>query len=1301
MTTAATEGIPIDLPIEEGDTEAIADPAPELRVVVRMWHLVVVFATVAAAAVLTSDPGVWIADARLEFSTDPSGFLSGHGHLWDPTRGMGNPTTWYSPVLATFQAILQQLGAQPWLIERMVHAALLTLAATGVAALLRVTTPRVGALHLVAGLLYAFNPYTSQYLVPSGLFLSYAIAPLLLACFLHGIREREDDWRMAAGFALCVFAHGALNSAALLYALAPIPIAAAFVVFAERSIQLRLVLAWLLRAAILSALVASGALFVLWFQRGDIGLNLATTEQQSVVSSRSSWGETWRGLGLWLTYFGDSSGQLRPQSAAYFQNPLVVIATYAAPLAAGVTLTLSRWRPRWFFAALVAVGTIVMVGVWPPSAPSPFGRALNWGFEHFVILRGLRTSYKAGSVAWLGIATLAAYGVLRMIRTRAGGRFGRIGPAIAGWSLAALLAVAAFPFWTGNVYSSDDGFDEIPAYWTDAIDWLNSQPEDGRVMVLPGVIRTRYRWGYVNDNLFHGLLDKSLVMHQSVPPPGTPLTADVVLNLDRYLAAPDYREGTVGPILRRLGVRWVVFQNDTEWERIGLPRPEHFGALRADPDLALAESFGDAGENTAVEGDSAAALLGENALHPVEIYEVDGARDTLRVSADQPVVVAGAGDAWAQLAQHGQLDRGPVIYTGTATPDELAAALADGSPVVITDGSRRRFLQVAGGIISYSHTLALDEDTPRAARSPFEETDSTSYAVYADAVAIEASITGSGATPFDAAQRPALAFDRVGHTAWEVSGPDAQGAVLSARLREATAVDGLIVHTRAQDNDRWIRRIDVELVTGAGEVVAATVEGARSNRGLLVVDVRADDVVELRLRLDDLDGTGRGAVGIAEVEITSGGEPLDLREFIQTPLDLERAASDPGLAARLTAADISYSFLRRTGTGARSEETEIRRRFWAPADALLNATGSVQLTASTPDVTVDRLLAAPVGAFGSDRAPGAVDGWGVYAVDGDPTTSWLGPPAAGATLTARPPARTIESVEFVVTLAEDVAGSPQEFSFIEAGTITATGSDEPIVVRLEAGPRACDLRADGLRACTASISTPLPADVYETITLEITAITPVPSAFGTRPVAVSEVVFDGEPVEPDDLVADIDGCFDAFSIDGAPGSVRMRATRAALLDRRVVAFESCAPIELERGDHDFVSAPSWSGAVSELLLSAPGDDPGDSPGDEPPAAVVVIERSPTRIVLDVTAPAGALLIGPGAHHNGWRATVDGVPLGKAVPRDSLSAWQVPRLETTRVELLFRPQRAYELALALSAAGVAICLTLLVRGRRSS
>ena len=71
-----------------------------------------------------------------------------------------------------------------------------------------------------------------------------------------------------------------------------------------------------------------------------------------------------------------------------------------------------------------------------------------------------------------------------------------------------------------------------------------------------------------------------------------------------------------------------------------------------------------------------------------------------------PVLVSGDGEALVSLAASGELTGDTAFrFTGSATDDELAQALATGAPVVITDTNRRRATQVTSNHNLTSYTL--------------------------------------------------------------------------------------------------------------------------------------------------------------------------------------------------------------------------------------------------------------------------------------------------------------------------------------------------------------------------------------------------------------------------------------------------------------------------------------------------------------------------------------------------------------------------------------------------------------------
>ena len=176
------------------------------------------------------------------------------------------------------------------------------------------------------------------------------------------------------------------------------------------------------------------------------------------------------------------------------------------------------------------------------------------------------------------------------------------------------VLVASYPFWTGGLYSDDTGFKSLPHYWERTFDYLGEQEQPGRVLMLPSADDARYRWGSVQENLFDAFSPLTPVVSRPLPQVHPPESADLVTALNEYVNSPGYVKGTLGPILARLGVRWVLLQNDLDWQSLQFPRPSTYDALRDDPGLRLAATFGRPGENTFASDDVSAGGLGESSL---------------------------------------------------------------------------------------------------------------------------------------------------------------------------------------------------------------------------------------------------------------------------------------------------------------------------------------------------------------------------------------------------------------------------------------------------------------------------------------------------------------------------------------------------------------------------------------------------------------------------------------------------------------------------------------------------------------
>jgi arabinofuranan 3-O-arabinosyltransferase len=1209
--------------------------------------------------------------------------------IWDASRGLGRVREDLWVGINGPLALVRLLGLDTAAAEKVWHGALLALAGLGVVAVVRLYRPRLGAEHLVAGLSAAFGTYSLSFLTPfSDIYLQFALAPWLVVVFVRGVTATRP-WRWAAAFALLIFAPGNVDIPGLVYAVLPLVPLSAYLVLVERRVRLGHLLGWVVRAGSLTLLVSSAVLAKLYLASGVFGQRLNDTEAVEVSFRASSWSETVRGLGNWLSYFRGDGVLVKPQSSVYFTSAVVVLCTFVPAIVAFATVWLSRWRPRLLFALMALTSLVVMVGAYPLSNPSPAGSAILRSFNQLASLSAFRNTYKAGPGLVIGVSVLFGYGVAaaaRRLRHRSPA-WGRVPVVLA----AVVLVVNAVPFWTGGIYNENQRYREVPDYWDAALTWLDAQPVEGRVLVLPSSSRTRYRWGWVGDDIFDSLLARPHAIATGVPL-STPQAANLLEAISNATSDPGYEPGTLAPVLARLGIRYVVLRNDLDWQDMGRPRPSAYSGLRTDPDLVPAASFGSPGENTAASEDRSPAADADRALPPVEVLEVEDPDhgDGVRVAgARPPLVVSGDGAAWLGLTSRGLLDTdAPVTYSGALDPAGVQAGLERGAPLLVTDTNRRRLRVLLGYEPDYSHTLAEGQDLDRITQSLFTRPGSQSVAWFADATEIYATGSSRGADGSTPWNRPANAFDGDPATAWVLNRNEAQGRSLVVQLRRPADV------SRAT--------VDIGEVTGDGEGVTgavlrfsdgtevpldlrrATEAGPPGVRRVSVAfPVRRTAFVELRVT-----AVNRDAPTVAVSDVVLDG--VDLAEHVQLPEDAFIAALGRGpLATALGRAPTAYLFDRAVGSGPVAEEAAIRRRFRTIGDRPYDVTGELRVGDGTSDAAIAALLGRSTWAEGSSRLDGAPGAWAGLATDGDPSTGWVASAGGEPTLTVRLPRQVVRKVGVV---------SSVQPGFVAPTRARITAGDQSVTVDLPES-RPCLGVGDAGTACRATtVDVPAVDTDLVTVTLLGTSSTVV----GRSRVRIDEVVVNGRPA--DRLPAAdrrLEGCRDvglrlSRGDEFAAVPIQVDGTVGDLLAGRPVPFRGCEVQRLSAGWHRFDGGTG--GALQRVTLqTADVPMPTAEAAFEAPS-VTVDQESPTAAIVRYDASEPSTLVFQQSWAPGWEATANGRPLGPPEPYDTLAGWPVGETGPVEVRIRYRGQRIFDAALALTAVGLAVCSWLVLRRR---
>lgn len=1294
----------------------------------RLWPSGVLLCTLATLATATSSGGAYIGDNRFEQYWNPARRLARTLTVWDGSRGLGRVREDFWPATTAPLAILRGLGFSAPVAQALFHALLIGLAGLGTVALVRLFRRPIGLEHLLAGLFVSFGAYSATFLVPSNLYYTLTLTPWLLVVVFEGVHSGRP-WRWAAVFAMLVFTAGNVDTPGLVYGFVPVIPLMIHAVLIERSARVRDVIGWFARAGVLTLLTSAAMVVKTLLGAQALAGRLNDTEAADVSAFTSSWSESVRGLGNWLSYFQEGGELLKPQGVPYFSNWLVVAATFVPPGVALYVLWQSRWRARLAFALMAVVSLVILVGAFPHADPSPFGEELLQAYTEVNALAAFRNTYKIGGGLAIGVAVLFAYGVMLAHRSLTRSNPGwRALPIIAAF---ATLAGVSFPFWTGQLYHPDQRMEDVPAYWLEAFDYLADLPDDGRSLVLPQTSRARYRWGWVGDDIFDALDSRDHAIATGVPL-STPVPANVLEAITVVASDPHYVPGTIKPLMQRLGLTEIVLRNDLDWQDLSRPRPSSFDNLRRDPDLRLAATFGRPGEHTARREDRSPDAERDRTYPPVEVWALhDPAGSVTMSSPGPPLVVSGDGHGWAALAQAGVLGPDvPIAFSAAQDAQALTGDLQAGAPLLVTDSNRRRLKVLVAHEADYSHTLSEGQDLDRPTQELWPTDGSQSVTWFPAGSSVHATGPARSVGGSQVWTRPANALDGDDTTAWTLRTlEEAVGRALVYELREPTEIGQAAVTQVDTNTPVGITRARLRFSDGSEVPIAPT-----ARRTDVLFPPRVTDRVELII---DEVAPGVATIGVAELWVPG----IDLTEYIQAPDDVfRRAESDPALAGALHEAPAGYAFSRSArattqtnplpvlvGAATTDEETSLRRRFRvaggggtgrAPGSGGTGARefdvgGRLRLRPDVPDAVIDRFIGGDHGAIASHRHNGDLAAIGGMAVDGNPATAWLAPAQSGVTLTLRFPRQEVRHVD----LSSRYDGVSSQLDRFQVET-SDPASGRPVVHAREAeGPNgelrpsdpACDTAASPAPGCVRNGRVTLDQPVVtDHLTVRLTGVSGRAAAAGGR-IRVDEAQVNGQvngPLhQPDARPAP---CLAAgLRIDGPGGllagpdalALTVDGTIGDLLSGRSVTFTACGRVRLGDGWHTLDSGPH--APFEQVHLLEPGLRERSAGRAPPTGSVRVEDRAPTEQTLRVTGnQPGSFLLFNQSYDGGWRATVNGVPLGRPRNLNGVNAWVLDQPGDLHVELRYNPRSLFGYAVPVTTGGLALCAYLALRRPRS-
>ena len=125
-------------------------------------------------------------------------------------------------------------------------------------------------------------------------------------------------------------------------------------------------------------------------------------------------------------------------------------------------------------------------------------------------------------------------------------------------ALTLLLCIAVVsPAWSQRLLPLG-AYKEVPSYWHEATDFINTHAADTRTLIYPEASFARQTWGWTRDEPAQPLLDVPWAVRDAIPlvPP------EAIRGLDGVMAALKEDPATGVRSLQRLGIGAVMVRHD-------------------------------------------------------------------------------------------------------------------------------------------------------------------------------------------------------------------------------------------------------------------------------------------------------------------------------------------------------------------------------------------------------------------------------------------------------------------------------------------------------------------------------------------------------------------------------------------------------------------------------------------------------------------------------------------------------------------------------------------------------------------
>jgi len=1233
------------------------------------WWLLGAFVT-SLAAFIPDAFGRQVSDVKIDLVVDPVYFFSHLVNLWDPSGWFGSirdQYLGYAFPTAPFFVLGHLMGMPPWLTERVWMALFVTVAFWGAVRLAEVLDIGSTPTRLAAGAAFALWPTftilvgSSSTAVGPGVLLPWVMIPLI-----RGSRSGPTI-RAAAVSSIAVLFMGGVNATVTLCALV---MPALYLLTRESSPRKRSLTGWWI--------VCVGLACAWWiiplFDLGAYGYNfLPYTEQALTINSTMSATSVLTGAGDWVA--GSTSGQIPWDQAGFtvVHLPVIILGSALAAAAGLYGITRKDMPERRFLVLTIGIVSVATMAAYWGHFGGPFGDALRPIMDS--LLAPLRNVYKLEPSIALVLVLGIAHALHRVPRgfTPFQWRW------TAGPIVVLVLVALAVPYLMGRA-AQTESYPAIPKYWSQVADYLARNAPTTTALVVPASAHGQYVWGWPLDQPLEALARSPWVDREVTPfgGPGSTRMVDAI-NLALKVGLPD---PGLSPLLERSGIKYVVVQNDVEWQLSDSPSPLQVHHVLEDSGFVRVAKFGPTIETRTTLGPSVNIInRGVTVAYPsVEVFEAAAPQSRVQTPvATYPVsdtaLVSGGPEGILQL-----------LTAGVIRENQAAILAGDqqgsykGPLFAVTDTLRRQ--DVSFGLMNdnTSFTFTATQQKPTQESVPVDLSvprqmlsisgvNHQTVAVFTGAKSIIASSYGSYLFGFPE-YNPANLFDGESSSGW-VTGATDRGVGEWVQINFDHVLDPKGT------------RVQPLVVPGRPTVTAVRVT---TTHGSVVTRLQHSSTKQL-VRVP----TGR--TGFLRVTLTSvaGGQPLEnpgLQSItipgVHVRMYLKPPQEAVGNGARRLALSFQATQVDPTNIVRSPPEPVLARQFSTPRAMTLGVLGQAM---PVKGVALDKMIGSSAMTISASSTFGDLPAVRPQnLIDNNPGTSWIAANRDPVITMQWPKPHFLSSLR-VVFSNSDLAARPREIRI-----------SSPVGSRL--------LNLDVTKPSVLLHFVPILADRV-TVSFPKVSSHWIADGLGTTiqaPVGLAELEFPSlfqyqvAPAVPSTPFSQPCGSGPTISIDGTTYQTRLRGDLGDLVSLQPLSLSICGwddSIRLVAGSHDLIT-PTTSVPFNVSSLTMTEDD------IHPPVGVTTARS--TKVV-NWDADSRSLVIGAGpasyleVHQNynpGWVATLD----GKTLTPIRLDGWQqgyvVPAGQGGTVHLAFTPEGPFLVGVFLSGLGV-LLLVLLALG----